>query len=96
MQNNTDPAWEPEENSSTNMPAEEQQTENMQTGTAVENGDPMQEDEDIEEGSLEDEEPEQLMDESTDTATDEEQLELDEVSDEDEEISEEDAPRGGL
>lgn len=58
MENNTQFGWEPEEKTFSSMPADEQQTEDIES-TLPEDEEILPEDEDVEEGSLEDDEGQQ-------------------------------------
>ena len=82
MESNAHLAWEPEEQRPIIMSAVDEQTETYEDDTTSEyENKPIPEDDDIEEGSLEDDEPEEDLDDS-DTSIVTEELEEDEPNDE--------------
>ena len=82
MESNSHLAWEPEEQRPITMSVLDEQTETYEDDTTSEDVDkPIPEDDDIEEGSLEDDDPEVDMDNSG-TSTVTEELEEDEPNDE--------------
>ena len=82
MESNANLGREPEEQRPITMSALDEQTETYEDGTTPEDVDkPIPDDDDIEEGSLEDDEPEEDLDDSG-TGTVTEELEEDEPNDE--------------
>ena len=81
MDNNTQPGWEPEEQRPMTMNAFDEQPTDNEDDTRLEDVKPIPEDDDIEEGSLEDEELDEDLDESGNSTVSDE-LEEDEPNEE--------------
>ena len=97
MENNARTGWEPEEQTVNTMNDFNEQTENDEDDTTPEAVDPIPQDDDIEEGSLEDEETEQDLDKNG-SSTLNEKLEEDEPNEEEDNLDSEykTSPQGAI
>lgn len=97
MENNARTGWEPEEQTVNTMNDFNEQTENDEDDTTPEAVDPIPQDDDIEEGSLEDEETEQDLDKNG-SSTLNEKLEEDEPNEEEDNLDSEykSSPQGAI
>lgn len=97
MENNARTGWEPEEQTVNTMKEFNEQTENDEDDTTPEAVDPIPQDDDIEEGSLEDEETEQDLDKNG-SSTLNEKLEEDEPNEEEDNLDSEykSSPQGAI